>query len=84
MTTSDSAAGTMPVGECSAVPPATPARERTASTVTYAARAKNDSAMTRSAVRSRASYLVVACGELPRHGGGRRHLDDRDPNLRPP
>src|SRR5712672_1761000 len=57
ITTSDTAASTIPAGECPALSP--PTSERTDSAATYAANAKKDSAITFSACRSRTS------GSLP-------------------
>lgn len=53
ITTSDTAASTIPTGDGSASP--WPSSDRTASKVIHAARAKNDSAIIRSASRSRSS-----------------------------
>ncbi len=50
------AANTMPIEECSASLP-TPSSVRIESTLTYAANAKNENAMTRSATLSRRSGL---------------------------
>ncbi len=61
MIASDSAAMTMPSGEGSASP--VPAGARTASTATYAARARNDTAMIRRAVLSRASRTACSRAE---------------------
>src|SRR5215217_1086486 len=55
ITTSDTAASTIPTVEWSAA--STPSSARTDSTVMYAASAKNDTAMILSAMRSRASGL---------------------------
>lgn len=61
MTVRERAASTMPGVECSASP--VPVRAHTESTVTYAASAKKESAMMRSAVFSRASRTAWSLAE---------------------